>query len=42
VGRSTGLEVVEGRAGVFVIRNNGNLDLTGRIVGSGKVPTPPK
>ncbi|MEV4611330.1 HYD1 signature containing ADP-ribosyltransferase family protein [Kitasatospora sp. NPDC049258] len=31
----TGLNVVQGRPGVFVIPNSGNLDLTGRIVGSG-------
>lgn len=28
----TGLNVIEGRAGVFVIPNEGSLDLTGRIV----------
>ncbi|MBC2581770.1 hypothetical protein HGI79_16060 [Clostridium sp. DJ247] len=33
----TGLEVVEGRSGVYVIPNEGNLDITGRIVRSGKV-----
>ncbi|MGW7433212.1 HYD1 signature containing ADP-ribosyltransferase family protein [Streptomyces sp. NPDC054861] len=31
-----GLDVVEGRPGVFVIPNSGPLDLTGRIVGSGR------
>lgn len=31
----SGLNVVEGRAGVFVIPNEGPLDLTGRIVSSG-------
>jgi len=34
----TGLSVVEGRPGVFVILNKSNLDLTGRIVGSGVTP----
>ena len=29
----TGLPVVEGRPGVFVILNDGNLHLSGRIVG---------
>lgn len=33
----TGLEVVEGRSGVYVIPNEENLDITGRIVRSGKV-----
>lgn len=33
----TGLEVVEGRSGVYVIPNEGNLDITGRVVRSGKV-----
>ncbi|MGN5380523.1 HYD1 signature containing ADP-ribosyltransferase family protein [Streptomyces lasalocidi] len=31
----TGLDVVEGRPGVFVVPNSGNLDLTGRIVSYG-------
>ncbi|MFD5750788.1 HYD1 signature containing ADP-ribosyltransferase family protein [Streptomyces sp. NPDC127033] len=31
-----GLNVVEGRPGVFVIPNNGPLDLTGRILSSGR------
>jgi len=31
----SGLNVVKGREGVFVIPNEGPLDLTGRIVGSG-------
>jgi hypothetical protein len=31
----SGLNVVEGRAGVFVIPNEGPLDLSGRIVGRG-------
>ena len=31
----SGLNVVEGRAGVFVIPNEGPLDLSGRIVGWG-------
>jgi hypothetical protein len=34
----TGLEVVQGRNGVFVVPGNQPLDLTGRIVGSGPVP----
>lgn len=38
----TGLQVVAVRDGVLVIPNSGNLDLTGRIVGSGEVPVPPK
>jgi hypothetical protein len=36
----TGLTVVEGRAGVFVIPNNQDLSLAGRIVSSGQVPRP--
>jgi len=35
----TGLEVTYGRKGVFVILNDSPLDLTGRIVGTGKVGT---
>ncbi|MFS4093357.1 HYD1 signature containing ADP-ribosyltransferase family protein [Streptomyces sp. AF1A] len=31
-----GLDVVEGRPGVFVIPNSGSLDLTGRILSSGR------
>ncbi|MET8827826.1 HYD1 signature containing ADP-ribosyltransferase family protein [Streptomyces sp. NPDC004610] len=31
-----GLDVVEGRPGVFVILNSGSLDLTGRILNSGR------
>lgn len=31
----TGFQVVQGRAGVFVIPNDQPLDLTGRIVRSG-------
>ncbi|WP_330301181.1 HYD1 signature containing ADP-ribosyltransferase family protein [Streptomyces sp. NBC_00503] len=31
-----GLNVVEGRPGVFVVPNSGPLDLTGRILGSGR------
>lgn len=34
----TGLDVLMGREGVFVIPNESILDLTNRIVGSGKVP----
>ena len=34
----TGWHVVEGRPGVFVIPNDGHLDLSGRIVGQGVVP----
>lgn len=34
----TGLDVVQGRNGVFVVPGNQPLDLTGRIVGSGAVP----
>jgi hypothetical protein len=34
----TGLNVVQGRNGVFVVPGNQPLDLTGRIVGSGPVP----
>jgi hypothetical protein len=34
----SGLNVVQGRPGVFVIPNEGPLDLAGRIVGSGPVP----
>ena len=32
----TGLNVVQGRPGVFLIPNSGNLGLTGRIVSYGK------
>jgi hypothetical protein len=32
----TGLDVVEGRPGVFVVPGSGPLDLTGRIVRSGR------
>jgi hypothetical protein len=31
----SGLNVIEGRAGVYLIPNEGPLDLTGRIVNSG-------
>jgi hypothetical protein len=31
----SGLNVIKGRAGVFLIPNEGPLDLTGRIVSSG-------
>jgi hypothetical protein len=34
----TGLEVIQGRNGVFVVPGNKPLDLTGRVVGSGPVP----
>ncbi|MBR8216272.1 hemagglutinin repeat-containing protein [Burkholderia vietnamiensis] len=34
----TGLNVVQGRPGVFVVPNEVPLDLSGRIAGSGKVP----
>jgi hypothetical protein len=34
----SGLNVVQGRAGVFVIPNTGPLDLAGRIVSWGQVP----
>jgi hypothetical protein len=33
-----GLDVVQGRPGVFVVPNEVPLDLTGRIVNTGKVP----
>ena len=33
----TGLNVVQGRPGVFVIPNNEPLDLVGRIVGGGPI-----
>jgi hypothetical protein len=36
----TELMVLEGRLGVFVIPNNQDLDLTGRITGSGPIPGP--
>jgi hypothetical protein len=36
----TGLNVVQGRPGVFVVPNEVPLDLTGRIVGNGKVVKP--
>jgi ADP-ribosyltransferase of polymorphic toxin system len=34
----TGLSVVEGRPGVFVVLNDKNLNLSGRIVNHGEVP----
>lgn len=34
----SGLNVVQGRPGVFLIPNEGPLDLAGRIVGSGRMP----
>jgi hypothetical protein len=34
----SGLNAIEGRAGVFVIPNEVPLDLAGRIVSSGVVP----
>jgi hypothetical protein len=34
----TGLDMLVGRPGVFVIPNEVDLDLSGRIVGSGEVP----
>lgn len=36
----TGLDVVQGRNGVFVIPGDTPLDLAGRIVGHGPVPKP--
>jgi hypothetical protein len=33
-----GLDVNRGRPGIFVIPNDEDLDLAGRIVGSGRVP----
>jgi hypothetical protein len=38
----TGLDVVQGRNGVFVIPGDTPLDLTGRIIGHGPVPPPIK
>jgi HYD1 signature containing ADP-ribosyltransferase len=35
---ATGLGAIQGRPGVFVIPNEVPLDLTGRLLGSGKVP----
>ena len=35
---ATGLGAVQGRTGVYVIPNETPLDLTGRLLGSGKVP----
>jgi hypothetical protein len=37
----TGLTVIEGRPGIFVIPNTEDLNLAGRIVSSGPVPRPP-
>lgn len=37
---ATDLTVVEGRPGVLVIPNSGELNLSGRIVSSGSVPRP--
>jgi hypothetical protein len=36
----SGLDVVQGRPGVFVIPNDAPLDLSGRIISSGAVPVP--
>jgi hypothetical protein len=36
----TGLDLLEGRNGVFVVPGNKPLDVTGRIVGSGPIPCP--
>ena len=36
----TGLPVVQGRPGVFVLPNETPLDLTGRIISNGKVVKP--
>jgi len=36
----TGLDLVSGREGVFVVLNAEALDLTGRMVGFGSVPLP--
>lgn len=36
----TGLNIVAGRAGVFVVLNDASLDLTDRILSSGLVPVP--
>jgi len=35
---ATGLGAVQGRAGVYVIPNETPLDLTGRLISSGRVP----
>jgi hypothetical protein len=35
---ATGLNVIQGRNGVFVLRNDRPLDLSGRIVSWGQVP----
>ncbi|MFN7769727.1 MAG: HYD1 signature containing ADP-ribosyltransferase family protein, partial [Planctomycetaceae bacterium] len=35
----TDLQVIQGRNGVFVIPNDVPLDLTGRVIGSGRVPS---
>lgn len=36
----TDMKVVEGRPGVFVVHNAGDLNLADRIVGGGSVPRP--
>ena len=33
----SGLDVIKGRDGVFVVRGDTDLDISDRIVGSGKV-----
>ena len=35
---ASGLNAVQGRPGVYVVPNEAPLDLTGRILSSGKVP----
>ncbi|QNA86974.1 hypothetical protein G4G27_13555 [Sphingomonas sp. So64.6b] len=35
---ATGLGAIPGRVGVYVIRNETPLDLTGRLLGSGRIP----
>jgi hypothetical protein len=37
----TGLEVIPGRSGVFVVPNDGPLDVSQRIVSSGRVSVGP-
>ena len=36
----TGLNVIQGRAGVFVVPNDVPLDVSQRIISHGRVPTP--
>jgi hypothetical protein len=36
----SGLPVIQGRPGVFVVPNSAPLDVSGRVISNGRVPTP--